>query len=185
MPERIPEDTPAGIGNVPVEEGANNVPHIVIRIIVAGAAMHHAHIIEGKNIARCCLKGACLLVGQAYKHGHGLIPGTHLLRGHAEVAVALRNAVVDAHVTTLGIQAVCGSTDNRDKSRPERKRGGWGVDLLDDRRTPYIVKVELLVAANVRPIDGRATEHLKGARLPLPQQIGHMERIAEQIPAAR
>lgn len=100
------QDPQPGVGNVPVYEGAQDVAHIAIRVIVASTSMDEAQVVEGEHVAGRGLEAARVLVGQTHKGGHGLIPGTHLLQRHAEVAVALRNAVVDPHKATLGIQAV-------------------------------------------------------------------------------
>jgi len=64
-----------------------------------------AQVVEREHVAGRGLESARVLVGQAHEGRHRLVPRTHLLQGHAEVAVALRNAVVDAHTPPLGVQA--------------------------------------------------------------------------------
>lgn len=101
----IPQDPQARVHNVPVDEGAQNVAHIAVRVVVPGTSVDQAQIVEREHVAGRGLESAGVLVGQAHKGGHRLVPRTHLLHRHAKVAVALRNAVVDAHTPALRVQA--------------------------------------------------------------------------------
>lgn len=76
---RLPQDTKPGIDNVPVDEGAQDVAHIAVRVVVSRASVDQAQIVESQHVPGRGLETAWVLLGQPHEGGHRLVPRTHLL----------------------------------------------------------------------------------------------------------